>query len=234
LNASARQRWEASRRHKVAMASDVVCMLRRSGPKVAFGHVFRYVSRPVYRHEDRLLLVKPLTAPVTVPPGALDIGVVPAEARHLAALTAFSRRHCRWRMLTRPPAEGGGADSVLGFVGDELMAQLWWVDHLGARRHIDALRLGLALEQDEIYAFDMFLAPEYRGHGNAMRFVSRTCELLAGLGYRRMWGFVEESNLAAKWLYATTGWETVGRVERRETNLPRPFRSPVPVTGPGD
>jgi GNAT superfamily N-acetyltransferase len=187
-------------------------MGRDAALRQAAGYLTRTVPRLARQNDapDDLLVVRTLSD--SIPAGRRDVRVECAEQRHQRALTEFSRRHCRRRALTRPASHGGGAESLLGFVGDELVAQLFWVDHRGARAHSDVVRLGLSLDEDEVYAFDLFVAPDHRGDGTAAAFVGGSCEVLARLGYRQMWGVADGWNLPAKWLYLTTGWRTVRRV----------------------
>jgi GNAT superfamily N-acetyltransferase len=166
----------------------------------------------VYRRADHLVILKSLSD--CTPAGVLsadDMQVVRAERRHLPSVAEFDRRHCNSRATRRHAHLGKGLDAFLAFVGQELAGQIWWVAPDGGRTHVDVRRLGLPLQDDDAYAFDMFVAPEHRGHGMASRFLAAASEQFDALGFRRVWGFVDASNVPARWLYSTGGWRTVRR-----------------------
>jgi len=82
--------------------------------------------------------------------------------------------------------------------------------------HPCVLRFDLDLKEDEVYGFDYFIAPQYRGHGNAVEFLSMIHYELKKLEYNRMWGFVAADNTPAKWLYNITGYKVIKRIIRHE------------------
>jgi GNAT superfamily N-acetyltransferase len=70
-------------------------------------------------------------------------------------------------------------------------------------------RFGLGLGEDDVYGFDLFIAPEHRGRGIPADFLAAVEAELARLGHRRMYGTVDRDNVPARWLYATRGYENV-------------------------
>ena len=80
-----------------------------------------------------------------------------------------------------------------------------------------------------MYGYDLFIAPDHRGHGHAGRVPRRPSrQSWCGSGYHRMFGFVDSANRPARWLYACHGYEDVLR-GRTRTVLRRLMR----VEGPG-
>ena len=59
-----------------------------------------------------------------------------------------------------------------------------------------------------MYGYDLFIAPDHRGHGTPDEFLAAVEAELVRLGYHRMFGFVDSANRPARWLYATTATRT--------------------------
>jgi ribosomal protein S18 acetylase RimI-like enzyme len=193
-------------------ARDLRCIGRQRGRGAALRWLLDRLRYVVYRRADHLVIVKSLSD--RTPAGALPAGdtqVVRAERRHLPSVAEFDRRHCNSLATRRHARLGEGLEAFLAFVGQELAGQIWLVAADSGRTHVDVVRLGLPLEDDDAYAFDMFVAAEHRGHGMASRFLAAVAEELAASGFRRVWGFVDSSNVPARWLYSTGGWRTVRR-----------------------
>jgi GNAT superfamily N-acetyltransferase len=201
---------DGSRRSK-AIAADLRCISREFGWQAALRRLLGWASYAIYRREDRLVIRKTLSESPSVTDSARDVRVERAESRHLPMLTEFNRRHCNARAMRRHAQVRGDREAMLAFVGKELVGYLWWMDQRSARDDIDVVRLGPAVDEDDVYAFEMFVAPERRAHGTASSFVTGACDQLAQLGYRRVWGFVDHDNVPARWLYSTNGWSTVRR-----------------------
>ena len=106
-----------------------------------------------------------------------------------------------------------GHPGFIAFRGDAPVGYIWDA-HTGIpreHRHPAVARHHLELDGHEVYLFDFYLLPEFRGGGNATGFLHAVCAVLREKGYRRAYGFVEADFTAARWLYSSTGWRTLDR-----------------------
>ena len=194
-----------------AVADDLRCISRTRGLRAGLRSLLDLVAYRIWRHEDRFVLLKPLTGIAPVSDSGDRLRVERGEPRHLPALSEFNCLQCNARAVRRHAQVRGDREALLAFLGDELVGYLWWMEPRSAPEDLDVIRLGPEVAGDDAYAFEMFVAPQHRGHGNALSFVTGACEQLARLGYRRVWGFVDYDNVPARWLYSTSGWSTVRR-----------------------
>jgi GNAT superfamily N-acetyltransferase len=170
----------------------------------------------VYSKHDDIVVVKTL-GETAVPARGQRLRVEPAERQHIPILADFNRRHCRSRrtkgLVTRMAT---GAGAFLGFLDDQLIGYIWWSQARGlADVEPRFARYGIELEDDEVYGFDLFVAPEYRGQGATIWFLASVEAELSRRGYGRMWGYVESTNLPARWLFSIHGYKVADRVESR-------------------
>jgi GNAT superfamily N-acetyltransferase len=195
-----------------ALARDVRCILRDQGPKAALADVWNTVRSQFYAETDQIVLRKELAA--DAPPG--PVRVEEGEARHLPALAEFNRRQRNtWRTHRFATGLAQGRRALLGFRDGALIGYFWWHDARGAAAGYDLSDFGLALADDEVFGYDLFIAPEHRGQGTPAAFLAGVEAALARLGYRRMLGRVEGANVPARWLYVTSGYEVVTRRRTR-------------------
>jgi hypothetical protein len=161
----------------------------------------------VYSRSRELVLSKELTADDDQAPRAVvvrhgrpdDLPLLAELNRRLGAT-----RHTppfRRRLAERRPL-------LLGFAGDELVGYYWWLDAARAAEGFHLSRFGLTLGDDEVYGYELFVAPEHRGR-IAVDFAAGVESELAALGYRRVFGFVDRSNRPARWLFTIRGYETI-------------------------
>ena len=80
-----------------------------------------------------------------------------------------------------------------------------------------------------MYGGSLFLLPEHRGEGRAAEFLFRVESALRERGYRRIWGYVDKGNRAARWLYGTRGYQPAWKVRIRRFAF-LGWRSSTPVS----
>jgi GNAT superfamily N-acetyltransferase len=196
--------------------------------------VARRAVRSLYSRHLELVLLKELAPAAADPSGVEQAREIGAEDREI--LASFAARYndalARRRLdvfLQR------GYHGIFALDAAELAGYLWWVDRDDVPPHPHLVQDGIELEPADVYAFEYFLAPEFRGADRAGRFLRRVEDHLVGRGYRRLWGTVRPENRAARWLYAVAGYEevrslTVRRLPLRLTvaggRLLRPGREP--------
>lgn len=96
-------------------------------------------------------------------------------------------------------------------INDEIVGYLWWTNNQISpeRNHPFLIRYGINLSDDEAYMFDFFIISEYRGGGNAVKFLSTVELKLRELGFQKVFGHVLAGNKPARWLYSLNGYKEV-------------------------
>ncbi len=145
------------------------------------------------------------TAGLTVREGS------PAEVAHLVASSGNPSRRRRTRAYLLL-----GYRCFVGFLDDEPIGHLWWVDNATRPRHPRLKRLGITLGEREVYGFDYFVLPERRGRALSADLLRLIEDELSRRGYRILYGYVDTENAKARWLYMIEGYDTVRTVGLRE------------------
>jgi GNAT superfamily N-acetyltransferase len=195
-------------------ARDLSLLLREQGPKAALAVIWDIARAQLYVKTDEIVLRKELVS--GEPPATRTMRLEEAEAHHLPLLAEFNRRQCntsRTRRFEKGLAEGKRA--LLGFRDGTLIGYIWWHDATQAADGFYLTRFGVDLAESDVYGYDLFIAPEHRGHGTPAHFIAGVEAELARLGYRRMYGFVDGLNVPARWLWTTSGHEVVMRRQTR-------------------
>ena len=92
---------------------------------------------------------------------------------------------------------------------DEMVGFMWWVDNrIPPDKNHPALRFyEIGLRNDEVYMFDNFLIPEFRGNANSFEALFLIRERLKERGYNKAYAYVRASNRPARWIYKVQGWQ---------------------------
>jgi GNAT superfamily N-acetyltransferase len=109
-----------------------------------------------------------------------------------------------------------GCKGVLAELNGHLIGYSWWgnshssfdFDRMGFMFYVN----NIDLTPSDAYGFDFFIAPQYRGKGNALEFIIKFLLSLKPLGYKRLYGFVDKDNLAARWIYQIMGYKTIKQI----------------------
>lgn len=203
--------------------------VREEGVRAAAARVLRRLWQVVHERERLIVLVKDLDDVVTAQP-ADELRVEAIARRHLPALSELNRE----RLL--PSADARFAEDIdagycglVAFRDDRLIGFYWWVDgeaapppsrkSVGAA--IDVLDLGIDLGPGDVYGADLYVAESARGRGIAQGFLDVVEATLRERGYRRVWGYVQESNRPARWTYSLRRYRPTWRVIRTRTLMRR-------------
>jgi GNAT superfamily N-acetyltransferase len=81
----------------------------------------------------------------------------------------------------------------------------WWAYNCNPKPPDEFMFYNLKLGKDGVYLFDFYIAPQYRGGGSAIEFMTRIFFGLRKLGYSRTSGVHDPNNLAARWTYKVVG-----------------------------
>jgi GNAT superfamily N-acetyltransferase len=191
------------------IARDIRCTLRRRGPRAALAVVGHIARHRVYVTVHELIIARELGLAHSAPARSA-LRVEAAGERHLPVVAEFHRARC---MTRRTPlfaaALAQGVRGTLGFVGDELVGYMWWVDARQAAQGCYLSRFAVQLRPDDVFGYNLFIAPEHRGRGTAVGFLDRAEAELARQGYRRIIGTVDTANVPARWLHETRGYEVL-------------------------
>lgn len=195
-------------------ARDLWCLLREQSPKAALDDIRDIARGRFYMKTDQIVVRKEL-APGE-PSANGSIRMEEAEPHHMPLLAELNRRQCNTRRTRRfETGLENGKRALLGFGDGTLIGYFWWHDATVPADDFYLNRFGISLADGEMYGYDLFIAPEHRGHGTPVEFLAGVEAELVRLGYRRMFGFVDRSNVPARWLYATSGYEDVLRCHTR-------------------
>src|SRR5262245_8533879 len=177
----------------------------------------RIASR-IYAKHTELVILRDLGEPVDLVqrPGLWIREIGPDDA---GLVTRFNERYrVRDSVAASKSYLKNGYKGFLVFFEGELAGYWWWVDveSEAAVTHPCIERLEIDLKEGDLYGFDYFVAPPYRQHGLAVRCLSLMYRALRAKGYRRVWAFVDERNLPARWVYQAVGNRRVRQVVSRE------------------
>ena len=193
-----------------------LAMLYRSlGPAGLGTRLARRALATVYDRRRELVIVKRLDPQALVRPDAGDVRIEPLADEHERLLRDFNARYRTRRKVVATQAYiAHGYGAFVAFHGEEPIGYWWWVSNAvdPAVTHPCLARLGVALKDDEVFAFDYFIAPGARGQGAAVRVLWLVYRDLAALGYRGVWGSVDEDNVQARWVYRMLGNRVAARV----------------------
>lgn len=190
--------------------------LRERGARGTLAQVGRSMRRG-YEHQEVLVVVKELDQ-IVEPRSVHGMRIEDLTADHMDGLRALNRKR------NEPEADGYFENSLrYGFHGfaaiidDELVGYYWWVDRHNPVPHPDLWRLGrgFALESGDVYGCSLFLLAEQRGGGRAEEFLFGVESALRERGYKRIWGYIDKGNRAARWLYGVRGYRPTWKVQIR-------------------
>ena len=187
-----------------ALASDLGCLIRRDGVR----ETVRRLGTG-FRRGELLVLVKRLDEIQDIAFQA-QLHVEELSPGSLPALAELNRRRCDTRATARFAADlEQGHRGFVASIDGRLVGYYWWAD--GNHSHLR--RLGVELQDGDVYGFDFFLAAEHRGDGRAVAFLHAIESALHERGYTRLWGYVRGDNRPARWLYSMRGYEVVKHVD---------------------
>lgn len=143
-----------------------------------------------------------------------ELEVQHIEDQHLPALGEFCKPY---NLYNKSPIEEfeeyrrNGGNGLIAKVDGRILGFQWWADNtIGTDfedTNLRCMRSDAKLNDDEVYAFDIFLDPRYRGCGYGGEFQRRLFVELKKQGYNRVIAWVLEENTRARRSYRRMGWE---------------------------
>jgi GNAT superfamily N-acetyltransferase len=202
-----RRRWRSA-------SQDLACLYRRDGLAALLRRLGGRLAHALHASDDHLIIRKDLTEPGPSPAGAFRLEQ--AAEQHLPLVASFNARRCFRRATdTFRDRLDRGYTGLIAIVDGQMVAWMWCAD---PRRHPhdpEIQRYGIPHSDADVYAFDLVLAEEHRGQGNATALLDAIHAELASHGYRALWGYVESDNVASRWLFSICGHAVVGRSRGR-------------------
>jgi GNAT superfamily N-acetyltransferase len=101
---------------------------------------------------------------------------------------------CEWPLARHYCSKG--ARCILAYRGDRLVGHQFYTQE---NSFPDLVKLGLSLNRNEAYLFDLFVFPEHRGTDVAKKIVSWTFQHLLLQGITKIYGFYFSDNLQSLW-----------------------------------
>ena len=181
------------------------------------GRALSRVRAAIYSKHAELLIVKTLDGHIGFF-GESELQIQTITADHSSLLRAFNARYRATSAAALDCYLKHAYKGFIAFVNGEPVGFWWWVgsDTRRAITHPCLDRFELNLKSDEVYGFDYFIAPEYRGRGAAVKLLTLIYRNLESLGYRKVWAFVDAGNAPARWVYKTHGNRIVRRISGHE------------------
>ena len=96
-----------------------------------------------------------------------------------------------------------GYEGRLALLNGQIIGYRWWVTH--KMKHPQLTMYRLALREDEVFAFGLYIARPFRAQGYAGEFLADTQKQLVTLGYKHLYNCVGFKNVPARRLYETYG-----------------------------
>lgn len=158
-----------------------------------------------------------------------DLRVETLESRHLPGIREMNRKRGESERADRY-FESCFEKGFHGFVAlkdGETVGYYWWVDRDNDPSHPDLWWMGKGFElgEGDVYGDSLFLLEEHRGGNTAGTFLFHVESELRRLGRRRIWGYVDTPNKAARWLYSSRGYRPMWKVVHRRLVFLRWSRS---------
>jgi GNAT superfamily N-acetyltransferase len=191
-----------------------ITLYKQLGFKKAFAKMLHFMISKIYAKKDDLLLVKNLDEKIKFSKDNY-FQIQPITPHHSSIIRQFNERYRATSNVTASIYYlKNNYKGFMASLNDEMTGYWWWVDNKvdPAITHPCIFRFGLNLKKDEVYGFDYFIAPQYRGHGNAVKFLSMVYDELKKMGYNRICGYVAANNTPARWLYDINGYKVIKRI----------------------
>lgn len=155
----------------------------------------------------------------TASPPPADMLEVSAEGENGAYFAGLKRRRGPLSVARARRYLKRGFRGVAAVRDGQVIGDVWAVTRSSTRLsyvHGDLRRLGIRLEEDEAYMFDMYIEPEHRGLALSTSLFRAAYRPLVARGVATAKGYYAVGNLPALWMHRVMGYREVGRVKVRE------------------
>lgn len=190
----------------------------RFGFKKTFIKVIKTVFSPIYTQDVDLLLIKKDLIEQMKFTFSYKQEIQRIEKSHLGILREFNEKHDestgRGQIEIMNDFFENNCDGFIIFLKGDIIGYYWWVDKttITRRNRPEAVLFNISLEDDDVFSFNFFIAPEYRGNSNSIEALCNVYSALNKLGYKRVFGVVATNNTKAMWLYKLLSCKEVRRI----------------------
>jgi hypothetical protein len=179
----------------------------------------------VNMHLEMIVLLKELDGVKPPSPAAARLRVEPVERRNLPALAELNRERGVTAADARFAADiDAGYGGYVAIADGRVVGFYWWTDGNGTPPSrasigaaIDELGLGIEMEPGDVYGADLYVGERDRAGRTAQLFLDLVEDDLRNRGYRRLWGYVHESNRLGRWTYSLRGYQPMWRAVHTQT-----------------
>lgn len=168
-----------------------------------------------------IVLLKDLDEVGAPPPEAARLRFEVLEPRHLPELAELNRERGLTETDARFAADvDAGYRGYVAYADDRPVAFYWWIDGDAPRppsrasvgAAIEELGLEIEMGTGDVYGADLYVGERDRGGRTAQLFLDLVEFDLRERGYKRLWGYVHETNRLGRWTYSLRGYEPMWRV----------------------
>jgi len=173
------------------------------------------LNEAVYFNREIILVARDLNKPLPRLRQDFDMSLILLDKKELLKIEDLKFPDKARELKGRAYLCSGFA-AFLGVIGKNIIAELWWTNSLHIRDriiHPDLIWMKLDLKEDEIYGFDVFVAPEYRGTPAPKMFISSYMHELKRIGYSKIFGWIFKDNIPSAWLHRILSFKEIGRVK---------------------
>jgi nicotinamide mononucleotide adenylyltransferase len=170
----------------------------------------------VYFNREMVLVERDLTKPFPKLRQNFDLAIVMIGEQNSSEIEKFEFAN-KIRMLKSLAYLGKGFWAFLGVSNSKVIAEQWWTNSSNVQKNIihpDLVWMRLNLKEDEVYAFDLFVSPEYRGTAATNKFVLGYMNELTRAGYVKIFGSYFKDNIASAWFHRVFSFEPLRNVSR--------------------
>lgn len=101
---------------------------------------------------------------------------------------------------------------------NEIIGDIWCAvprKHGSLPVHPDLNFLRIQAGEKDVYMFDMYIFPKYRGNAISNYLMKKALFVLKEQGYSRVYGYYESDNLPAMWAHRVCGYKEMDKIIRR-------------------
>jgi hypothetical protein len=174
------------------------------------------LSQAVYFNREMVLVSRDLNKPLPKLRRKFDLNLISVGREGFEKIEQYAFpskvREVKARAYLRR-----GFSAFLGVVGNEIVAEQWWISAADIQQgiiHQDVVWMELDLKKHEIYAFELFVAPAYRGSPVTSVFTASYMSELVRMGYNKILGCYFKDNIPSALHHRFFTFDELGTVSR--------------------
>jgi hypothetical protein len=174
------------------------------------------LKQAVYFNREMILVSRDLKKPLPKVKQNFDMNLVLLDGKELSKIEGFKFPNKVREVKARAYLRRGFA-VFLGVIGSDVIAEQWWINSSHIRDgiiHQDVIWMKLDLKEDEIYAFELFVAAKYRGTPATNKFATSYMHELSKMGYSKILGCYFKDNIPSAWHHRVFKFDEIGTVKR--------------------